>query len=142
MISPSHFHPMLVHFPIALIALGFLAELASYFIKKEVCFSKIAFYLLITGTLSALFAWLTGILFTAEMSGSAGEIKEIHELFAWITLGLLLVTSALRIIIEWRKTTDIKLKWLAFSFYALAAVSVSITGYFGGTLVYSYMMPL
>jgi uncharacterized membrane protein len=142
MISPTHFHPMLVHFPIALIALGFLAELASYFIKKEVCLSKIAFYLLITGTLSALFAWLTGILFTAEMSGSAGEIREIHKLFAWITLGLLLVTSVLRIIIELRKTTDIKLNWLAFAFYALAAVSVSITGYFGGTLVYSYMMPL
>jgi uncharacterized membrane protein len=57
-------------------------------------------------------------------------------------LGLLLVTSVLRIIIELRKTTDIKLNWLAFAFYALAAVSVSITGYFGGTLVYSYMMPL
>ncbi len=142
MISTNHFHPMLVHFPIALVALGFLAELASVFIKQEVCLYRTSFYLLIFGTLSALFAWFTGLFFTAEMSGTAGDIKETHELFAWITLGLLLVTSVLRIISQSRETENNKLKWLTFALYALAALSVSVTGFFGGNLVYNYMMPL
>jgi len=103
---------MLVHFPIALVAIGFFAELASVFIKKEICLTKVGFYLLIVGTLSALFAWLTGMFFTADMSGSAGEIRETHEVFAWITLGLLLVTSFLRIILQTRETTNYNLKWL------------------------------
>jgi len=142
MFPTSHFHPMLVHFPIALVAIGFLAELASVFIKKEICLTKVGFYLLLFGTMSALIAWLTGIFFTADMSGSAGKIKETHELLAWITLGLLIVTSVLRIILQLSKTTNNKLKWLTFILYALAAASVSVTGFFGGNLVYNYMMPL
>ncbi len=142
MISLSHLHPMLVHFPIALVMLGFIAEVASLFFKKEVYLTKLGFYLLITGTLSAIAALLAGILFTPEMSGAAGEIQETHELFAWITLGTLLATSLLRIFITMKDKENSNLKWVAFVLYGLAAISVSITGFYGGTLVYSYMMPL
>jgi uncharacterized membrane protein len=142
MISTSHLHPMLVHFPIALIVVGFVINLASLFIKKEVCLSKLGFYLLIIGTLSALLALFTGFIFTSEMSGSAGEIKEIHELFAWITLGLLIATSILHFFIFIKGEENLYLKWLAFIIYGLATISVSITGYYGGNLVYNYMMPL
>jgi uncharacterized membrane protein len=112
------------------------------FFKKEACLSKFGFYLLIVGTLSAIAAWLTGTFFTAEMSGSAGEIKETHELFAWITLIALIAASILRIILKTKNKEESGLKWLAFVIYGLAAVSVSITGFYGGTLVYNYMMPL
>jgi len=142
MISTSHFHPMLVHFPIALVLFGFLGDFASLIYKKEACLSKIGFYLLIIGTLSALAAWLTGVIFTAEMSGSAGEVKDTHELFAIITLVTLIITSILRIILKNKDKENTKFKWLAFGLYGLAAISVSITGFFGGTLVYTYMMPL
>jgi uncharacterized membrane protein len=142
MISTSHFHPMLVHFPIALVAFGFLADLVWVFYKKEVCLSKLGFYLLIFGTLAAVAAWLTGTLFTAEMSGSAGEVKETHELFAWLTLGALIATSGLRIMLRVQNKEESNLKWLAFALYGLAAIFVSITGFYGGTLVYNYMMPI
>ena len=142
MFPTSHFHPMLVHFPIALVVIGFLAELASVYFKKEVCLTKVGFYLLLFGTLSAMFAWLTGVFFTSEMSGSAGEIKETHEIFAGITLGLLVVTTILRLFLQFRENQDSRLKSLSFILYALAAISVSVTGFFGGNLVYNYMMPL
>jgi uncharacterized membrane protein len=142
MISTSHFHPMLVHFPIALVAFGFLAELVWVFYKKEVCLSKFGFYLLLFGTLSAIAAWFTGNFFTAEMSGSAGEIKETHELFAWLTLGSLILALGLRIMLKVKNAEESNLKWLAFALYGLAAIFVSITGFFGGTLVYNYMMPI
>ncbi len=142
MISLSHIHPMLVHFPIALVVFGFVADFASLIFKKEACLSKAGFYLLLGGTLSALFALLTGVFFTSEMSGSAGEVQETHEMFAWITLGILALTSLMRIFILVRNRENTNLKWLAFFLYALAAISVSLTGFYGGTLVYNYMMPL
>lgn len=142
MFDTSHLHPMLVHFPIALVVFGFLADLTSLLFRKEACLSKMGFYLLILGTLSALVAWLTGTLFTAEMSGSAGDVKDTHELFAWLTLGTLVVTSVIRVLLLYRKTESTQLQWTAFILYALAMIFVSITGYYGGTLVYNYMMPL
>jgi uncharacterized membrane protein len=142
MISTSHFHPMLVHFPIALVVFGFIADLAWVFYKKEACLSKMGFYLLILGTLCAVVAWLTGTFFTSEMSGSAGEIKDTHELFAWLTSGTLIVTSALRIMLKVQNKENSNLQWLAFALYGLAAIFVSITGFFGGTLVYNYMLPI
>jgi uncharacterized membrane protein len=142
MFSTTHLHPMLVHFPIALVTIGFLAEIAQLFCKKEQTFSKIGFYLLLAGTLTAIVTLLSGVLFTAEMSGAAGEIQETHELFAWITVGLLAVTSVLRLMLAKQEQPNASLQRLALGIYALAVVSVSITGFYGGTLVYNYMMPL
>ena len=140
--SPSHFHPMLVHFPIALVMFGFLAECAALYFKKEVYLSRMGFFLLIAGTLTAIFTVLSGVIFTGEMSGAAGDVKNTHALFAWITLALLAVTSVLRLILFNRNTETPGLKWLAFALFGLAAITVSITGFFGGNLVYNYMMPL
>jgi len=142
MFSTSHLHPMLVHFPIALVMFGFLAELIFLFLKKEVRISKMGYYLLIVGTLTALLAWLTGNFFTSPMDGAAGQVKETHELFATITLVLLLVTSILRTTLLMMKTENSLLKTVSFILYACAAVTVSITGYLGGTLVYNYMLGL
>lgn len=142
MISTTHFHPMLVHFPIALVVFGFIAEIAALYFKKEIYLSRMGFFLLIFGTLSALIAWLTGNFFTSEMAGAAGEIKDTHETFALITLGMLLVTSVLRIVILSKGKENTGLKWTALVLYGVAAISVSITGFYGGTLVYNYMMSL
>ncbi len=143
MFTLSHVHPMLVHFPIALVAAGFLLELIYLFRKKEVCLTKAGYYLLILGALAAVITWLSGILFTAEMEGSAGQVRETHEVMAFITVVLLIITAAIRIFVVVKKKDDDKtLKNIAFIIYALATISVFITGYFGGTLVYEYMMPL
>lgn len=142
MISTSHFHPMLVHFPIALIIFGFLADFAALLFKKEAYLAKCGYYLLLFGTISAILSWLTGMLFTSEMSGTAGEMRETHELFATITLSLLILTSVFRIFLQIKKLEKATLNWIAFVLYGLAAISVCITGYFGGNLVYVYMMPI
>lgn len=142
MFSTDHLHPMLVHFPIALVVFGFIADIASILFKKEHCLSVMGLYLLIAGTLSALLALSTGVFFTSEMSGLAGEIKETHELFAWITVGTLIATSILRIILKKQDKEGSNLKWIAFILYGIGTITVSITGFYGGTLVYNYMMPL
>ncbi|WP_321425898.1 DUF2231 domain-containing protein [uncultured Bacteroides sp.] len=142
MFDTSHLHPMLVHFPIALVMFGFIIELASLIIKKELCLPKLSLYLLVTGTLATVVTWLSGELFTSEMSGAAGSVKESHELFAFITMCLLIVTSVIRLMLASGKKENSTLKWISFILYGIAAITVSITGFFGGTLVYNYMMPL
>lgn len=142
MFDISHIHPILVHFPIALVIIGFLADTLFLLFRKEVCLSKTGMYLLFAGTLAALVTWLSGFVFTSEMSGTAGEIRETHELFATITVFLLIIASVIRLVLLVRKTETSGIRWVVFIFYCLAAVSVGITGFFGGNLVYSYMMPL
>ncbi|MFZ4398692.1 MAG: DUF2231 domain-containing protein [Bacteroidales bacterium] len=142
MFSLSHIHPLIVHFPIALVIIGFITEIASFIFKKEEWISKAGFYLLIIGTLSALAALLTGSLFTDEMKGIAGDVQETHENFAWVSIGVLLFVSILRFYILRLNKKNTVLNRLAFALYGLAAILVGITGFYGGTLVYNYMMPL
>ena len=142
MFSTSHLHPMLVHFPIALVIFGFLAEIAFLYFKKEVSLSKMGYYLLIIGTLSAIVAWLTGNFFTSELEGAVGKIKDTHELFASMTLGLLIVTSIFRSILLILKNNNSALNFLSIGMYGLAVITLSITGYLGGSMVYNYMLSL
>ena len=134
---------MIVHFPIALITVGFLAEVVSLFFKSEKCLSKTGFYLMILGTLSAIAAWSTGQLFTSEPSqGDIVGIFEKHETAALITMLLMIIGSAFRIYLVVRKQEETTFKWVAFGIYCLAFASVTFTGFMGGTMVYNFMMPL
>jgi uncharacterized membrane protein len=136
----SHLHPMTVHFPIAFIIIGFSADVLGLFAKKETWLLKAGFYLMLLGTVSALVAYLTGAFFTPEFTGYKGELEERHELFAKITMAVLFIGTAFRIFIVIKKLDQTTLKWFVFFFYALATVSIAITGLLGGTLVYNYMI--
>ena len=140
MFDTNHLHPMLVHFPIALIVVGFIADISSLFYKKELCLSKAGFYLMILGTLGAIVAFLTGEFFTYDLSGEAGNMEETHELFALITIIFMLLASTYRIYLIVKKKDQTNLKWIAFSLYCAGAIAVSITGFFGGTLVYKFLI--
>jgi uncharacterized membrane protein len=143
MFSTSHLHPMIVHFPIALITVGFLADVIFLFYREEKCLSKTGFYLMILGTLAAAAAWLTGQLFTSEpQQGAIVNVFSKHETAALITLLIMLAGSALRIWVMIKKKEESGLKWVVFGLYLLGFASVTFTGFMGGTMVYNYMMSL
>ena len=143
MFNTAHFHPMIVHFPIALITVGFLAEVVSLFLKSEKCLSKTGLYLMLLGTLSAIAAWSTGHLFTNEPTqGEIVRVFENHETGALITMILMIVGSGFRIYLLIQKKEETRLKWIAFGFYFLAFAAVTFTGFMGGTMVYNFMMGL
>ncbi len=134
---------MIVHFPIALIMIGFLADVIYLFFKKEKSLSKTGFYLMVLGALSALAAWATGHLFTAEpASGAILDVFEKHETGALVTMVLMIIGASLRIYLVIKKKEETSLKWIVFGFYLLAFSSVTFTGLMGGTMVYNYMMAL
>ena len=141
MFDLSHLHPLTVHFPIALIVTGFFLEVLSLFCKKnKLILSKTAFYLLILGTLGAVAAYLTGAVFTEELKGKAGEIEELHEHLALITMIVMVIASALKIFIMIKKNENSILKWIVFGLYFIGFVFVGITGLYGGTLVYNFII--
>jgi uncharacterized membrane protein len=141
MFNTNNLHPMIVHFPIALIIVGFIAEVISLFFKSEKCLSKTGFYLMILGTLGAIAAWSTGQLFTEEPT--QGEILKVfqkHENGALITMILMIFGSFFRIWLVVQKKEETPLRWIAFGFYFLAFAAVAFTGFMGGTMVYDFMM--
>jgi uncharacterized membrane protein len=140
MFDSSHIHPMVVHFPIALIIVGFLADAASLFFTKEKCLSRMGLYLEILGVLAALVAFGSGYFLTAKLEGEAGTVREQHEFFATLTLVTITVACLLRFLLLYLKKEDTMLKYLALGFYLLAFIFVSITGYIGGSLVMNYMI--
>jgi uncharacterized membrane protein len=143
MINTSDFHPMVVHFPIALILTGFLADVVFLFFRSEKCLSKAGFYLMVLGAVAAIAAWTTGQVFTNEPSqGEILSIFEKHETGAIITMILMIIGAGLRIYLVGSKKEDSKLKWVVFGIYLLAVGTVSFTGLMGGTMVYKYMMSI
>ena len=142
MFDTSHLHPMIVHFPIATIMIGFLADVLSLFITKEKCLSKIGFYLEITGMLAAIAAFGTGYYFTSEMEGEAGILRNNHELFATLTLISIILATFFRILLVYQKKEESQLKYVALCLFLLAFIFVGITGYLGGNLVYGFMVGL
>lgn len=143
MFNTAHFHPMIVHFPVALITVGFIAEVSSLLFKSEKCLSKTGFYLMILGALSAIAAWTTGQLFTSEPTqGEIVRVFENHENAAMVTMIIMVIGSLFRIWLIIKKKEETKLKWIAFGFYLLAFAAVTYTGFMGGTMVYDFMMSL
>lgn len=137
MLNPSLFHPILVHFPIALILVGFVADVVSLFVKSEKCLSKTGFYLMVLGAVSALAAWSAGHLFTnPPTTGEMAKVFEKHETAATITLILIILGAGFRVWLVMKKKEETQLKWVAFGLFLLAVLSITYTGYMGGTLVY------
>jgi uncharacterized membrane protein len=141
MFNTDHLHPIIVHFPITLIIVGFIFEVISIFFKDEKCLSKTGFYLMVLGSLATIAAWSSGHLFTEEPTG--GDILKVflrHKTGALITMIFIIAGTIFRTWLVIKKKEETYLKWIAFGFYLLAFMAVSYTGLMGGTMVYDFMM--
>lgn len=128
-------HPLIVHFPIVLLLLAFLAQLATLFIwKKEL--SLIAIILLLAGFAGAYFAGNFFHPHTDELDELARQVLEKHERYADYTLWL----SGVGLLLKLAGHFLFKRKWWLEIAVALvlaaAAWSVSMTGHYGATLVH------
>ena len=142
MLSSSHFHPMLVHFPIALITVGFLFDLLALGFKKELWMSKTGYWLEIIGMAGTVFAFGSGYFFTSPMEGEAGIMRDKHEFYATVTLIAIVVATLFRIVTDYLNKATASTKFLSLALFFISFVFVSITGYLGGTLVIDFMIGL
>ena len=142
MFDTSHFHPMLVHFPIALTMVGVALEIVRVFFCKTDTKIPCGELLLYFAAVSALFALLSGFLFTSTFAGKPLEVKNMHQLLAILSTVALTLASLFYLLNRFGKQKKNVFFITGLTFYILSAILMGATGYMGGNLVYTYMIGL
>lgn len=125
-------HPLIVHFPIALIFFAAVLELFS--LKKyNSKFRPGIQFLIIAGSISAIFSAIFGW-FLAESEGTSGAVLDLHK-----QIGI--ATSILSILLLFAQFHANRKKgkspvYLYRAALFITAVGVSVTGHFGGSLTH------
>lgn len=135
-------HPLLVHFPIALLIGAFAMDVLGLLLKEDELRTS-AFPTLILAVLGAIAALVTGHmahdgLENLAISADLNELIEHHELAATITLGCAIAALAVRIFAEHRNEVDGAVGYVAMALLCLATLGVGATGYLGGKIVFDY----
>ena len=133
MFDTINLHPIIVHFPIALLIVGFLFDLTGAILNRDF-FSKTGFYLLILGTLGVLAAYISGNIAGDGVSevGALKQALENHEDAAQLSLWLMIFASVVRIAIVLLKKYSGAFKWAAVILFLAGILSIARTGYYGG----------
>ncbi|MFA7273855.1 MAG: DUF2231 domain-containing protein [Crocinitomicaceae bacterium] len=139
MITAPHLHAMVIHFPIALLMVGFLSELCAR-ISKSQFYKNASLYLLLLGTLGAVVAYVSGS-YAGDGMTTDGLLQQplgMHEEAAIATLVMAIVTILFKstlFFISYEKPWS---NWVGFLLFALLVGSVARTGYLGGELVFKH----
>ncbi|MFE6167788.1 DUF2231 domain-containing protein [Viridibacillus arvi] len=142
-------HPLIVHFPIALLVFGAVIEILNVFFKKETL-NKFGTLLITFGVISGIFALLSGegaeeFAFQNWGRGLHDQV-ELHSLFANISIILFGILAIVKIVfkhsaLSW-KGSGVKLinKGLISIVIVILSISgiasLAITGDLGGKIVY------
>jgi uncharacterized membrane protein len=134
-------HPILVHFPIALLFVAIAIELTGLLFKKYQQASFIADILIWIGTVFGIFTVISGLQ-AADSLNVAGEIKnevDSHSLTGKITIAFFILYSVVRFF-RYRKREKIK-PAVMISIFLLGCIGlfgIYKTGDKGAKLVYKY----
>jgi uncharacterized membrane protein len=130
-------HPMLVHFPIALLFASVLFDVVSRVFDRD-SLREGALWLLGGGLLSGVAGAIAGGMaeHAAEQAGIAESLIETHETLAYITLAIMALLFLSRLLLHNRFTMRAFAAYLVVAMVGL--VGVSATGHTGGTLVYHH----
>jgi len=131
------FHPIFIHFPLALLSTTAVLELLAFILKRE-DLSRAGWWIQLTGTIGILLAVLTGIVAenATMIPAQAAEIMDLHEELAF------LCASAFAALLLWRVAARTKIpgphQWRYLAAYCLAIFFLAAVGWYGGELVFQY----
>ncbi|WP_028375423.1 DUF2231 domain-containing protein [Leeuwenhoekiella sp. MAR_2009_132] len=138
MITAPHLHALVIHFPIALLCVGFLSDLITVFSRNEF-FKKSSLYLLLLGSLGAIVAYISGSYAGDGMTdGILQAPLELHEESATIMLWLAIITALIRVAMHFFNYQKLWAQWASFFLFAILVGFVARTGYLGGQLVFKH----
>ena len=135
----THLHPMIVHFPIALLIVGFLSDLVGLFTKREF-FTQAGFYLLVLGALGVVAAYITGNQAGSGITeeGALKQALEVHEDAATWTIWIVSIAAVFRIALVLLNKFKGALKMVSIILFMLGVAAIARTGYYGGELVFKH----
>lgn len=133
-IFPYPLHPMVVHFPIALLVTALGLELSSHLFKRE-SLHRSALQIFILAALVTPLVVRTG-LWEAERLHLSHPVLELHQNFALWTMWTALMSCP---ILWYLKKAEAKFFHIFFFLVLISLVSfVSLTAHQGGRMVYEY----
>lgn len=125
-------HPLIVHFPIALLVVAAVMELFT-FGKFNSKIRPGILLLTAIGAVSAILAAPMGWLLAAN-EGTSGEVLDLHK---WIGVGTAVLSGFILLVLPrgGRKLTRSQIKVFRSALF-VTAIGVSVTGHFGGSLTH------
>jgi len=138
------FHPMVVHFSIALVIVGFVIDFFYIFVAKKDWRKTSSLFLMILAALAVLLSWYTGEYYSREYFGDGDELRELHDYFAKITCYVYCLAIVIRFAAIYMKKGQLFLKYAYITAMLAAVCLIAYVGYMGGQLVYEmqqYLTP-
>ena len=130
-------HPLIVHFPIVLLLVAFVVQLAVLFFLKNYQFKWITFLLLLSGCIGTYIAIQTSVHISGDADDKAIEIFEAHQRFGTLTFWFSLAATIIRFVtLKW--VNKFYLELILTVLLLTISVFVTITGHHGAQLVHIY----
>ena len=132
------FHPVLIHFPIALLVMALICEIVLICTSKN-AFGTAAKVCLPFGALGALGAALSALMAErfATYPGQLQEVLERHENLG-IAVAVIAAIAAVLQVLANRKRGNRRLVWAWRLTLLLSVIVIGITAHHGGTLIYGF----
>jgi uncharacterized membrane protein len=130
------FHPLVVHFPIALYLLGVLFS-GGFLWRRSVDYERFAYWSFVLSWISVGVAALVGL---ADMGALAPDDPRRISLNNHITAGVaLLIVNGLLVYyrFRWANVLTGARRWQYLALMTAGLVAVIVTGWLGGNLVYN-----
>lgn len=126
------FHPLMVHFPVALLVTGLLVDVLAWWRRSE----RLAWAGLVLLVAAACFAVPTAL--TGWLDHEHAEDLEGGETVMWWHFGFALTTSVAALtaaVLRWRQRAQVRFGlWTGVGL--VLAILVGVTGFLGGWLAY------
>ncbi len=148
---PPTIHPMIVHFPIALLYLALLIEIARFFrpYSEGRFLDRIGYYMTVLSVLACIAAAAAGVISEqyVPFTSASATLLAAHQRDAVITTLAAMGAVILRTIAKYPRhqsgwtlmgTGRGRPSRLSSLLVLIAVIMVSITGHLGGTMVYHY----
>jgi uncharacterized membrane protein len=127
-------HPKLVHFPIALFITAFILDILSYLIRKEDLHKASLVIYVFAALFTPLVVW-SGLLEQQRLHLSHPVLTQ-HKVYAFWTVRVCTVSLP---VLWFLKKMSPKIFRIVFTLLLLSlAILVTVTGHFGGRMVYEY----
>lgn len=130
-------HPLIVHFPVALLLLGTLVEIASLKFRKEL--NNAGTLLLIAGVISGIAAYMTGDGGERFAEMHFGEVEGMihqHESMALTSMLLFGAAAAIKLFTHFKDTFRQQLLIVVIILSIIGSGFLAYTGHLGGQIVY------
>ncbi len=130
-------HPMLVHFPIALLSASVFFEVLALRWRPEECRTA-GLYTLVLGVAGAVVSVVSGAIEeeAVEHSGVPEWVLEIHESLGFATLWIFVGLLALRLAVRFGWLREARS--ISMVLGITGVIVLLVASYYGGSLVYEY----